>query len=290
MCPQRRCLVVRMAGGGQPSLRLPRLDLRSRRQVHVNTGEVRRSHPGTGQASAVPGGRGLRAHLGLLEAGAQVRVPRFDEFDDSRYRVTLGPVYEWRSSAHRRMENFVDFSHFAWVHDGVLGSHDKPEVPDHDVWRDGAELRFTRSVSEPVAGFTKLAAHADLRGWVEVDYDYVLSLPLTVRFCRTTCERGDSYVLMMAASPTGPKVTRSFWLLARNYAMEESDEEFLSFERLVQEQDRPIVESQRPEMLPFDLSAELHIRGVDKVSVEYRRWLVELSQQLEPAMTVETTW
>jgi hypothetical protein len=35
-------------------------------------------------------------------------------------------------------------------------------------------------------------------------------------------------------------------------------------------------------MLPFDLSAELHIRGVDKVSIEYRRWLVELARQLEP--------
>jgi hypothetical protein len=38
-------------------------------------------------------------------------------------------------------------------------------------------------------------------------------------------------------------------------------------------------------MLPFDLSAELHIRGVDKVSVEYRRWLIELAKQLEPATT-----
>jgi len=43
------------------------------------------------------------------------------------------------------------------------------------------------------------------------------------------------------------------------------------------------VESQRPEQLPFDLSAELHIRGVDKVSIEYRRWLVELTNELEPA-------
>jgi len=26
----------------------------------------------------------------------------------------------------------------------------------------------------------------------------------------------------------------------------------------------------------------LHIRGADKVSVEYRRWLVELAGQMEP--------
>jgi len=45
-------------------------------------------------------------------------------------------------------------------------------------------------------------------------------------------------------------------------------------------QDRAIVCSQRPQELPFDLSAELHIRGADRVSLEYRKWLVELSHEL----------
>jgi len=47
-------------------------------------------------------------------------------------------------------------------------------------------------------------------------------------------------------------------------------------------QDRPVVESQRPEQLPYDLSAELHIRGVDRASLEYRKWLVELARKLVP--------
>jgi phenylpropionate dioxygenase-like ring-hydroxylating dioxygenase large terminal subunit len=209
-------------------------------------------------------------------------LPRCDYFDDPRYRVVVGPVYEWRSSAPRRMENFVDFAHFAWVHDGVLGSRDKPEVPEHEVWREGSELRFTRLVSEPVSGFTKVASNASGDGWADVDYDYRLTMPLTVCFNRTIHPGGESYVLMMSASPTGPKLTRSFWLLCRNYALDENDGDFVAFEKNVLEQDRRVVESQRPEMLPFDLSAELHIRGVDKVSVEYRRWLVELAGQLEP--------
>lgn len=210
-------------------------------------------------------------------------LPEFPEFDAAGFRVATGPVYEWKSSAHRRVENFVDFAHFAWVHDGVLGSHEHPEVPDHNVWREGPVLRFTRTVTEPVSGFTKLQAE-DADGWVDVAYDYTLALPLTVHFNRTTVPGGDSYVLLMSASPTGPKLTRSFWALARNYALDEPDDEFMKFERLVQEQDRVVVESQRPEMLPFDLSAELHIRGADKVSVEYRRWLVELAKQLEPSV------
>ena len=45
---------------------------------------------------------------------------------------------------------------------------------------------------------------------------------------------------------------------------------------LILEQDRPVVESQRPAELPLDLSAELHIRGADAVSVAYRRFIARL--------------
>src|SRR5262245_26177020 len=211
-----------------------------------------------------------------LENEPAFPIPRFPEVEDRAFKVIPGYVYDWRSSAHRRMENFIDFAHFAWVHDGVLGTRDHPEVADHDVWREGPELRFARRVKEPIAGFTKLDTEtAD--GWVDVDYTYFLTMPLTVHFTRTTLPGGDTYVLMMSASPVGPKEARSFWFLARNYALDEDDVAFLDFERLVQGQDQPVVESQRPEMLPFDLSAELHIRGVDKVSLEYRRWLVDLA-------------
>jgi phenylpropionate dioxygenase-like ring-hydroxylating dioxygenase large terminal subunit len=39
-------------------------------------------------------------------------------------------------------------------------------------------------------------------------------------------------------------------------------------------QDIPIVESQRPELLPLDLQAELHVRS-DRMAIAYRRWLKE---------------
>lgn len=48
-------------------------------------------------------------------------------------------------------------------------------------------------------------------------------------------------------------------------------------QEVVLERDRVVVESRRPEELPIDLSAELHIRGVDRVSIDYRRLLGELA-------------
>ena len=51
----------------------------------------------------------------------------------------------------------------------------------------------------------------------------------------------------------------------------------------VYEQDRGVVESQRPEQLTEELSAELHVKNVDTYSVAYRVWLLELAKELEPA-------
>ena len=41
-------------------------------------------------------------------------------------------------------------------------------------------------------------------------------------------------------------------------------------------QDLVIIENQRPEELPLDLSEELHVKGPDAIALEYRRFLAEL--------------
>jgi phenylpropionate dioxygenase-like ring-hydroxylating dioxygenase large terminal subunit len=81
------------------------------------------------------------------------------------------------------------------------------------------------------------------------------------------------------------RVTRNFTFMGRDYQLddvEEGDRKMREFNALVIGQDLPVVSSQRPEELPYDLSAELHIRGVDRVSLEYRKWLVELTEALVP--------
>ena len=76
-------------------------------------------------------------------------IPEFPEFSDPGYKITQVPPYDWKVGPARRTENFVDFSHFAWVHDGVLASRDDPVVPDHTVYREGGELRTQIVVPEP---------------------------------------------------------------------------------------------------------------------------------------------
>jgi vanillate O-demethylase monooxygenase subunit len=210
-----------------------------------------------------------------LEDDPVYPIPEFPEIEDPAFRVIEIPPYEWACSAARRLENFVDFAHFAWVHEGLLGDREHPEVPEHEVWREGHELRFFQRVVEPLAGATKqqLEVEAD---HVDVENTYRLAMPLSIYLNRTF--PGDHhYILTMVASPVGARRTRSFSHIVRNYALDQDDGDFLRFEEQILAQDQPVVESQRPEELPVDLAAELHIRGVDRVSLEYRRWLVELS-------------
>jgi vanillate O-demethylase monooxygenase subunit len=212
-------------------------------------------------------------------------VPTFPQFEDPAFRVLEVPEYDWSTSAARRIENYVDFSHFAWVHDGVLGDRSHPEVPEHDVWREDGELRFGYSdYIEPEAIDKNAGLESGGAGTVTTQLRYRLFMPNTVLLEQGL--PGGTYCLFFSVSPVGPRTVRNFTLMGRNYQLddqESGDRNMLEFNALVIGQDLPIVESQRPEELPFDLSAELHIRGVDKVSIEYRKWLVELASDLVPA-------
>lgn len=216
-------------------------------------------------------------------------APEFGDFTDPDVRVVAMPSYDWESAAARRLENYVDFAHFAWVHDGILGDRNQPEVPDHEVRRVGGELRFGEGESYgelPPTGEVGRGQSRDglphQTGTIIADKAYRLFMPFTV-WLKQRLPGGHYYQLFFSAAPTGPKTCRSFTLIGRNYDLDPAlDEKFVSFNEMVVGQDRPWVQSQRPEELPVDLSAEVQIRGVDRVAVEYRRWLREIAYSSHP--------
>jgi phenylpropionate dioxygenase-like ring-hydroxylating dioxygenase large terminal subunit len=202
-------------------------------------------------------------------------IPDYPEFDDEEYRTIRMPTYDWACGAARRIENFVDFSHFPFVHDGVLGSRDNPVTPEHEVEAGGADISFSISLEEPVDPLKNedTTVEAPL---VRRYTDYRLSLPFTA-YLNQKLPGGRHFVLFMASAPLGRRATRSFTFISRNYQTEpEQDRAFVEMQETILEQDRPVVEAQRPEELPVDLSAELHIRGPDRASVLYRKWLIEV--------------
>jgi vanillate O-demethylase monooxygenase subunit len=63
--------------------------------------------------------------------------------------------------------------------------------------------------------------------------------------------------------------------MTMNYGHEIPAQELIAWQDTIFAQDQPIVQSQRPELLPLDLQAELHLRS-DRTAIAYRRWLNEL--------------
>lgn len=199
-----------------------------------------------------------------LDDRAGLPLPACPAFGDPTLRVLAGAPYTWPVGAPRRVENFVDLSHFAFVHDGSLGTRDEPVPPLPDIVRVPGELRFVYDPPEiPVEG-TALFGHSKYR----------MPLPCTVNI-EFFLASGARRVLWMTASPVTMTTCRSFWFVSRSDAWDEPDELHLAFQARILAEDEPVVGAQDPPEMLLDPGVEVSVR-TDKVSIEYRRWLREL--------------
>jgi phenylpropionate dioxygenase-like ring-hydroxylating dioxygenase large terminal subunit len=77
-------------------------------------------------------------------------------------------------------------------------------------------------------------------------------------------------VYFFVSQPMSEKQCQGYCIIGRNYDLDQPDTVLQEFENVIFGQDQRIVESQRPEQVPFDLAAELHMK-FDAVAVAYRR-------------------
>jgi hypothetical protein len=94
---------------------------------------------------------------------------------------------------------------------------------------------------------------------------------------------GGRQLVSIVASPIEAKRTRYYLFSSRNFALDQPDDHFRELIHTIMEQDHVIVETQRPEELPLDLSEELHLRGPDAGTLAYRKLLGEISGTLAPS-------
>jgi len=200
-----------------------------------------------------------------LEQPAQ-DVPAFAEANDPSFRKVLAGPYLFRAQGPRILENFLDVAHLPIVHAGLLGDPARARIEDYEVEStlDGIAARNIR-IWQPDPDGTGRPG--------QVFYNYAVQRPLTASF-RKVQER-QCFAMLDTVTPVDQDDSLAWVVLALNYADGTSDEELRSFQDRVSLQDKAIVESQRPELLPLDLQAELHLRS-DRMAIAYRRWLKEL--------------
>ena len=196
-------------------------------------------------------------------------LPSVPELENDDWQVIHTGPYEWDCDASRQVENFTDFGHFPWVHPGLLGDVNRPEVPDHTVEVKDHVLHYTVVRPEatntdefPVFANEETVA-PERRSRYELHCPYTIALRLG-----WGGEKGMVY--FFASQPISKDSCRGYCIVARNYDFDKPEKLIQDFEDTIFSQDKHVVLSQRPEMVPFDLADELHLK-FDAVAVNYRR-------------------
>jgi phenylpropionate dioxygenase-like ring-hydroxylating dioxygenase large terminal subunit len=198
-------------------------------------------------------------------------IPAMPFWDDADFQQIVCPTIDIAGFAGRQLEGFLDVAHFGWVHTDTFGDPDNTEVPAY----------------APVE--TEVGFHADYRSFVgnypigvsqrgQEGFEWLRHFEAHLPFTATLTihfPEGGRLVIMNAASPVSARKTRLFAPIARNFDKEQPVEAVHAFNLRVFEEDRLVVESQKPECLPLDMMLEAHIPA-DRSSIAYRKGLRRL--------------
>lgn len=198
--------------------------------------------------------------------------PPFEPWDDPGWRQLLCGPYEVATSAARLIENFLDLSHFGFVHEGWLGERSHAQVETGQV----EELPTGLVARECRAWQPRGYAEAPEGGWVSYRYDVLHPFAAILR---KDAAEGDSLsnAIALFIRPDSDESCTAWFSVATLGDM--SDDETLSaFQDTVFSQDRPVIESQTPKRLPIGIEGVItEVNGpADRMSAAYRRYLKRL--------------
>ncbi len=196
-------------------------------------------------------------------------LPEWPGIGDPALRNIHIPPNTWHAAASRHVENFNDVAHFPWVHTGTFGGRENDPLPVYDVLETAYGLTFDLGYDEGGNRFPD-DVPGDSR---HVVYTYQLTFPFsTIIIIRPN---DSDYVQYFADTvcPVSAHETRIFQIATDTTG--NPDEAFLIEESLmINDEDKPLVENQRPEDLPLGIMDEVHIPA-DRMSIAYRRALVQ---------------
>ena len=82
----------------------------------------------------------------------------------------------------------------------------------------------------------------------------------------------EGMIYFFTSQPVDHDHSRGFLTIGRNYNFDQPDSVIRDFEDVIFNQDKVIVESQRPKSVPFDITSELHMK-FDGVALSYRKMM-----------------
>ncbi len=203
--------------------------------------------------------------MGDLPAAERPPIPPFPEFGQPGWRAVYGE-FTWKAHYSRVVENGIDIAHTPFVHAASFGNREQPEIQSYEVESDdnGGTARVTMMPPLP-KGLWKFLRRE--RTPVTVSPSFLMP-----NIARLDIDLGKWRTIVFDANiPIDERTTRTIFVQIRNFftgawADGDSRNRVLKIMR----EDQRTVESQRPELLPYDLAAELHVKS-DALGVSYRK-------------------
>ncbi|MEY2445423.1 MAG: hypothetical protein QOE00_2003 [Ilumatobacteraceae bacterium] len=198
-------------------------------------------------------------------------IPYIAQEDDPTFRRINTPVEVWRVSATRMVDNFLDITHFPFVHTGTFGRAQDTLVPRFELQSldDGFhgyryEVLANNSIGALVSGQTQKVVHRVMTSG--------FSLPFIVR-STIGYDTGLEHVLLLLSTPIDDVTSYFTFVVWRNDDFSMSAEEVIRFDLAIGAEDKRMLE-QLPGVLPLDQTTLVSV-AADKCSVEWRRQLAE---------------
>lgn len=201
-----------------------------------------------------------------------VDIPRMAAEDDPAYRRINSGVEVWTVSATRMTDNFLDISHFPWVHVATFGLPENTEVPKVEMGDlDDGWVGYSYTVevgNEAGAVASGLDAKVITR-----EMSSGFALPFTVR-STIRYETGLEHLILLCSTPIDDVTSYFTFVIWRNDDFSVPAEEVIAFDRAIGAEDKVMLEKV-PGVLPMDQQATVSVQA-DKASVEWRRRLAAL--------------
>lgn len=199
-------------------------------------------------------------------------IPEMAADDDPSYRRINSGVQRWSSSVTRLTDNFMDISHFSWVHRGTFGIAANADVPsltleplDSGYYGYQYEVEVSNVQGASQSGQTGDVVHRRMSTGFH--------LPFTVR-STIHYETGLDHLILLCSTPIDDVTSYFTFVIWRNDDFAVPAEEAIAFDRAIGEEDRVMLE-RIPGVLPLDQQATVSVQS-DKPSVEWRRQLVAM--------------
>jgi len=195
------------------------------------------------------------------------------EWDDPEFVLAPLPDQVWQAGAAQMVDNFLDLTHFPFVHTDTFGDPGDIEVPHYEVVRDG--LGFTCDYVHS----TKLLQ--DSMGETEFEVAPRRSMwwyvaPFSIRLRIEYPAENVVLTIVFFHQPVDAVTTKLYVFDLRNDIADgrTTVEATVAFQMLVAGEDKVLLERMVSKATPLDVGAEVHTRA-DRITLEMRRVLAD---------------